>query len=102
MQVHKIIQSLRADLAALDRAQVPAPKASAADEAMEPRPVRPLDAGEIRQLRKTLGLSQPSLADHLNITAATVARWERGDTQPSGPALRLLNLIADRGLQALA
>lgn len=28
-------------------------------------------------------------------------KWEQGETHPSGPALKLLNIIADKGLQAI-
>jgi putative transcriptional regulator len=31
----------------------------------------------------------------------SVRKWEQGDTQPAGPALKLLNIIADKGLQAV-
>ena len=27
--------------------------------------------------------------------------WEQGDTRPAGPALKLLNVIADKGLEAV-
>lgn len=45
--------------------------------------------------------SQPVFALHLHTTASTVRKWERGDTHPAGPALKLLNIIADKGLQAI-
>jgi hypothetical protein len=31
----------------------------------------------------------------------TIPLWEQGETHPTGPALKLLNLIADKGLQAI-
>jgi len=30
-----------------------------------------------------------------------VRKWEQGKTRPAGPALKLLNVIADKGLQAI-
>ena len=38
---------------------------------------------------------------HLHTTASTVRKWEQGDTHPAGPALKLLNVIANKGLQAI-
>ena len=46
-------------------------------------------------------LSQPVFALHLHTTASTVRKWEQGETHPTGPALKLLNVIADKGLQAI-
>jgi putative transcriptional regulator len=41
-------------------------------------------------------------AMHLHTTASTVRKWEQGTTQPTGPALLLLNVVARKGLEALA
>jgi putative transcriptional regulator len=48
-----------------------------------------------------LKFSQPVFALHLHTSASTVRKWEQGDTRPAGPALKLLNVIADKGLQAI-
>ena len=41
-------------------------------------------------------------ARYLNVTSGLVSQWERGDKHPSGPALKLLALVAKQGLQAVA
>ena len=89
----KIIESLRGDLAALYEA--------GAFDAICPPPVREFEAADIKQLRETLKFSQPVFALHLHTTASTVRKWEQGETRPAGPALKLLNVIADKGLQAI-
>ena len=53
------------------------------------------------RLREALQFSQPVFALHLHTTASTVRKWEQGETHPTGPALKLLNVIADKGLQAI-
>lgn len=58
-------------------------------------------AAYIRRLRESLNFSQPVFALHLHTTASTVRKWEQGETRPTGPALKLLNLIADKGLRAI-
>jgi len=37
----------------------------------------------------------------LNTSLSTVRKWEIGEKHPSGPSLKLLNLIDRRGLDAV-
>lgn len=96
-----IIESLRGDLAALHDAGAIGKVTMRQFDAICPPPVRAFDAADIRRLRETLKFSQPVFALHLHTTASTVRKWEQGETRPSGPALKLLNVIADKGLQAI-
>ncbi|HYN80442.1 MAG TPA: helix-turn-helix domain-containing protein [Gemmatimonadaceae bacterium] len=50
---------------------------------------------QIARLRKLMKLSQPVFADALNVSSASVKSWEQGVNEPSGAALRLLQ-IAER------
>ena len=97
----KIIESLRGDLAALQAAGAIDKITMRAFDAICPPPVRAFSAADIRHLRETLNFSQPVFALHLHTTASTVRKWEQGETHPTGPALKLLNIIADKGLQAI-
>jgi putative transcriptional regulator len=54
------------------------------------------------KLRKEAGVSQAMFAAHLNVTTGTVSQWERGEKTPSGPSLKLLNLVENKGLDAVA
>ena len=56
---------------------------------------------DIKKLRLREKISQTVLARSLNVSASTVQHWERGDKNPSGAALKLLNLIAAKGLGAV-
>jgi transcriptional regulator with XRE-family HTH domain len=47
---------------------------------------------ELRQTRKTLGLTQAALAERLGVSANTVARWERGKLAIDHPAMLALAL----------
>ncbi len=97
----QLIESLRDDLAALHEAGA-IPKVTMRQfDLICPPPLRQLDAADIRRLRERLNVSQPVFALHLHTTASTVRKWEQGETRPTGPALKLLNLIAERGLQAI-
>lgn len=64
-------------------------------------PVAKYDAERIRALRKDLHLSQAVLAAVLNTSLSTVRKWEIGDKKPSGPSLKLLDLIERKGLEAV-
>lgn len=97
----KIIESLRGNLAALHKAGAITKVTMREFDAISPPPVREFNAADIKQLREKLKFSQPVFAYHLHTTASTVRKWEQGDTRPAGPALKLLNIIADKGLQAI-
>lgn len=97
----KIIESLRGDLAALLDAGAMEKVTMREFDAICPAPVRELGAADIKRLREALKFSQPVFALHLHTSASTVRKWEQGETRPSGPALKLLNLLADKGLEAI-
>jgi putative transcriptional regulator len=64
-------------------------------------PIPPYDSERIRALREHLKLSQTVLASVLNTSPSTVRKWEMGDKHPSGPSLKLLNLLERKGLEAV-
>ncbi|OZI30756.1 transcriptional regulator [Bordetella genomosp. 10] len=97
----KLIESLREDMAALLQAGAIGKVTMREFDAICPPPVRKLSATDIKHLREGLHCSQPVFALLLHTTASTVRKWEQGDTHPTGPALKLLNIIADKGLQAI-
>ena len=63
--------------------------------------VKELTPHEIKMLRLAAKLSQPVFAEHINVSPSTVKKWETGEKHPSGPALKLLNLVADKGIGVL-
>lgn len=50
-------------------------------------------AVDVARVRGRLGLSQSQFAARFGVSVSTLRHWERGDRQPQGPALVLLNLI---------
>ncbi len=64
-------------------------------------PVPEYSSANIRALRTRYKLSQAVLASVLNTSLSTVRQWEIGDKHPSGPSLKLLNLLDRKGLEAL-
>ncbi len=55
----------------------------------------------IRRLRQRHKLSQTLLAEHLGVGKTTVQQWEQGAKKPSGPSLKLLNILDRKGLEVL-
>ena len=54
---------------------------------------------QIRQLREKIHISQAVFAAVFNTSISIIQKWEIGDKKPSGPALKLLNLIERKGLE---
>jgi putative transcriptional regulator len=65
-------------------------------------PVKKLSPRQIRSLRASIKVSQPVFAAYLNISPSTIRQWENGDKEPSGPSLKLLNIVREKGLSAIA
>jgi putative transcriptional regulator len=60
------------------------------------------DAEHIKALREKEHVSQAVFAAYLNTSPSTVKQWEQGGKKPRGTSLKLLNLVAHKGLGALA
>lgn len=61
-----------------------------------PRRTRAMTPASIARIRRALKASTPVFAAYLNVTSDTVRGWEKNRRQPSGPALRLLEIAAKR------
>lgn len=59
-------------------------------------------AEQIRLIRERNHVSQPIFAHYMNVGRTTVAQWEQGKKKPGGSAARLLDLIARKGIRAIA
>lgn len=64
--------------------------------------VKELTAEQIKQIRTKNLASQGVFAAYLNTSKSTIQKWEQGLKKPNGPSMKLLNLVADKGLQVLA
>jgi len=58
---------------------------------LAPRP--DYDGAAVRRIRAATRMSQPVFARLLGVDKSAVAQWERGAKRPSGPALRLLEVL---------
>jgi putative transcriptional regulator len=65
-------------------------------------PIQELSARQIRAIRTRSRVSQAVFAAVLNTSVSTVQKWEIGEKRPSGPSLKLLNVIHRKGIAALS
>lgn len=60
-----------------------------------------MTATHIQRLRQRENISQGVLASLLNMSSESIQKWEQGQTRPQGAALRLLNIIDKKGIEAV-
>lgn len=70
-------------------------------EALSLPQVHSLTPDKIKTLRLKNKVSQAVMAALLNVKPTTIQKWERGETKPDGAALKLLNLVESKGLDAV-
>ncbi len=59
-------------------------------------------ASDVLRIRNKERLSQEVLARYMGITKSTVVKWESADNVPSPMAQRLLKVIDEQGISAIA
>ncbi|MDN4054633.1 helix-turn-helix domain-containing protein [Massilia sp. YIM B02763] len=70
-------------------------------EALCLQPVANLAPEEIKTIRVENKLSQALFARLINTSASTVQKWESGQKHPSGLALKMLQVVKNRGIEVL-
>ena len=64
-------------------------------------PVKTYQPQEIRQIRLRYRVSQAVFAAYLNVSKTSVASWESGGKKPGPTAVKLLNLVDRKGIDAV-
>jgi putative transcriptional regulator len=101
MKRSRILSEVQETAAALHRSGAIDKKTMREFDALALPQVRDLSAKQIRALRTRTGMSQAVFAAFLNTSVSTVQKWEIGEKKPSGPSLKLLNVIDRKGVGAL-
>lgn len=95
-----VIKSLRNDLEALyDEGLVSKVTLREFDERNMSK-LEQITGEQIKQLRADNHISQGVLAKYLNMSPVSIQKWERGESKPTGAALKLLNIINNQGLSS--
>lgn len=63
--------------------------------------LEPMSCDDIRTLREDAHVSQAVFANCLNVTVGYISKLERGEREPSGTTLTLLNVIRRKGFDAI-
>ena len=98
----KILETVHDTAKGLHEAGVMNTKTMREFDALCLTPVKNLSAAQIKRLRTRNKASQAVFAAYLNTSPSTVQKWEQGQKKPNGPSLKLLNLVQQKGLEALA
>ena len=98
----KILETVHDTAKGLHEAGVKDTKTMREFDALCLTPVKNLSAAQIKRLRTRNKASQAVFAAYLNTSPSTVQKWEQGQKKPNGPSLKLLNLVQQKGLEALA
>lgn len=64
--------------------------------------IEPLSPDEIKAIRGKEDVSQTVFAHYLNVSPGTVRQWESGEKRPAGASLKLLLIVKNKGLEAIA
>lgn len=97
-----ILSTLHATLSGLHKIGVVDKATMRNFEAIREMPdVREFSGDQIRLLRDRLNISQGVLATLINASPSSVQKWEQGLKRPSGPAMKLLNLLDRKGMDAV-
>ncbi len=64
-------------------------------------PVEKFTPESIKRVCDTANMSHALFARALNVTVSLVSKWERGETTPSGPSLKLLAPADRKGIEAI-
>lgn len=70
-------------------------------EALNIPAVKKLSAKQIRAIRNKMNASQGVFAMYLNVNPSTIQKWEQGSIRPNNAALKLLNIINEKGVDIL-
>ena len=60
--------------------------------------IKPLSGEDIKAIRE----KESTFAIYLNVGKNHVSAWERGVKKPSGAALKLLTIVKNKGIEAIA
>ncbi|HFC1580275.1 TPA: helix-turn-helix domain-containing protein [Neisseria gonorrhoeae] len=93
--IHETMQGLH-DIGAIDKKTMRGFDKSCLTE------IKPLSGGDIKAIREKEALSQAAFAIYLNVGKNHVSAWERGVKKPSGAAFKLLTIVKNKGIEAIA
>ena len=65
-------------------------------------PVKKYSNEDIKRIRNRAGMTIAVFANYMGVSPKTVEAWELGRTHPTGPAYRLLDILAENKHDSLS
>ncbi len=65
-------------------------------------PVKKYSNIDIKKIRNKAGMTQAVFANYMGVSPKTVEAWELGRTHPTGPAYRLIDILAENKQDSLS
>jgi putative transcriptional regulator len=96
----RVIDEMTATFADFKKSGLVSKKQLIEFEALKNLEVKSLEPQAIKLLRTKENLSQAVFAIVLNTSTSTVQKWETGEKKPSGPSLKLLSILKNKGIEA--
>ena len=97
----RILENTHEDMKALHEAGLLSTEDMRSFDAMCLPEVKELTPHQIRKLRTENNASQAVFALVLNTSVSSVRQWEQGKKKPSGVAMKMLNLVQEKGIKLL-
>ncbi|MEJ1296939.1 MAG: DNA-binding transcriptional regulator [Candidatus Sedimenticola sp. (ex Thyasira tokunagai)] len=102
MTTKSILDAMHEAADGLHRAGVMDTKTMREFDALCLPPVKRYSPAQIKRIRTISKASQAVFAAYLNTSPSTIQKWEQGQKKPNGLSLKLLNMVDQKGLEALA
>jgi putative transcriptional regulator len=96
----RILDEMQETFADLQKGGVISKKQMGEFEALKHLEIKAFQPKLIKQLRTKERLSQAVFAAVLNTSTSTIQKWETGEKKPSGPSLKLLSILKNKGIEA--
>ena len=102
MKRSRLLREMRETATGLVRSGIVDKQTMKEFDALTLPPVRDLSPRQIRAIRTRSRVSQAVFAALLNTSVSTVQKWEIGEKRPSGPSLKLLDVIQRKDIESIA
>ncbi len=96
-----ILKSIRDDLEALCDENIVSKITLREFDKRNATKVEEITGEQIRNIRVKNHISQGVLAKYMNMSPVSIQKWERGESKPTGAALKLLNIINTHGFSVV-
>lgn len=96
-----ILKSIRDDLESLCNENIVSKITLREFDKRNATKIEEITGDQIKNIRVKNHISQGVLAKYMNMSTVSIQKWERGESKPTGAALKLLNIINNHGFSVV-